>query len=125
MYQTIKLIHISCAVISLTGFTIRGLLALTGSSYLQQRWLKTVPHLVDTLLLGSAVYLATASHQYPLQNDWLTAKVLALVVYIVAGMWVMRFAQTQTQRVSAYLLAITSFSYIVAVALSRNPIPWH
>lgn len=125
MYQTIKLIHISCAVISVTGFTLRGLLALTGSNYLQQRWLKVVPHLVDTLLLASAVYLATASRQYPLQSDWLTAKVLALLVYIIAGMWVMRFAQTQTQRISAYLLALGSFSYIVAVALSRNPIPWH
>ena len=124
MYQTIKLIHISCAVISLTGFTIRGLLALIESSYLQQRWLKIGPHLVDTLLLGSAIYLALASGQYPLQNDWLTAKLLALLVYIVAGMWVMRFAKTLPQRLLAYTIAIASFSYIVAVALSRNPVPW-
>jgi uncharacterized membrane protein SirB2 len=124
VYQTIKLIHISCAVISLTGFTIRGLLALMESSYLQQRWLKIGPHLVDTLLLGSAIYLAIASRQYPGQDSWLTAKFLALLVYIVAGMWVMRFAKTQSQRLVAYLIAITSFSYIVAVALSRNPTPW-
>ena len=124
MYQTIKLIHISCAVISLTGFTIRGLLALMESSYLQQRWLKIGPHLVDTLLLGSAIYLAIASRQYPGQDDWLTAKLVALLLYIVAGMWVMRFAKTQSQRLVAYLIAITSFSYIVAVALNRNPVPW-
>ena len=124
MYQTIKLIHISCAVISLTGFTIRGLLALMESSYLQQRWLKIGPHLVDTLLLGSAIYLAIASRQYPGQDDWLTAKLVALLLYIVAGMWVMRFAKTQSQRLTAYIIAIASFSYIVAVALSRNPVPW-
>jgi uncharacterized membrane protein SirB2 len=124
VYQTIKLIHISCAVISLTGFTIRGLLALMESSYLQQRWLKIGPHLVDTLLLGSAIYLAMASRQYPGQDGWLTAKFLALLVYIVAGMWVMRFAKTQSQRLAAYTIAIASFSYILAVALSRNPVPW-
>jgi uncharacterized membrane protein SirB2 len=124
VYQTIKLIHISCAVISLTGFTIRGLLALMESSYLQQRWLKIGPHLVDTLLLGSAIYLAIASRQYPGQDDWLTAKLVALLLYIVAGMWVMRFAKTQSQRLTAYIIAIASFSYIVAVALSRNPVPW-
>jgi uncharacterized membrane protein SirB2 len=94
------------------------------SSYLQQRWLKIGPHLVDTLLLGSAIYLAIASRQYPGQDDWLTAKLVALLLYIVAGMWVMRFAKTQSQRLVAYLIAITSFSYIVAVALSRNPVPW-
>ena len=124
MYQTIKLIHISCAVISLTGFTIRGLLALMESSYLQQRWLKIGPHLVDILLLGSAIYLAIASRQYPGQDGWLTAKLVALLLYIIAGMWVMRFAKTQSQRLTAYIIAIASFSYIVAVALSRNPVPW-
>lgn len=124
MYQTVKLIHISCAVISLTGFTIRGMLALLESSYLQQRWLKVGPHLVDTLLLASAIYLAVASRQYPLQNGWLTAKLLALLLYIIAGMWVMRFAKNQQQRLLAYIVAIASFSYIIAVALSRNPTPW-
>jgi uncharacterized membrane protein SirB2 len=120
----VKLIHISCAVISLSGFTVRGMMALMGSTYLQQRWLKIVPHIVDTLLLASAVYLAMASRQYPVEQSWLTAKVLALLVYIVAGMWVMRFGQTQRQKASAYILALASFSYIVAVALTRSPTPW-
>ncbi len=122
-YETIKLIHISCAVVSLSGFTIRGLLKLCDSVYLQQRWLKVMPHIVDTLLLTSAGYLAYASRQYPFSNDWLSAKVLALLVYIAAGMVVMRFGKTQTQRVSAFLLAIASFSYIVAVALTRSVTP--
>lgn len=125
MYQTLKLIHISCAIISVTGFTVRGLMALMDSPYLQQRWLKITPHLVDTLLLGSAVYLAVASSQYPFEHSWLTAKVLALIVYILAGMWVMRFGKTLPQKLCAYILALASFSYIVAVALTRTPTPWN
>ena len=125
MYQTLKLIHISCAIISVTGFTVRGLMALMDSPYLQQRWLKITPHLVDTLLLGSAVYLAVASSQYPFEHSWLTAKVLALIVYILAGMWVMRFGKTRTQKLCAYILALASFSYIFAVALTRTPTPWN
>ena len=124
MYSSIKLIHITCAIISLTGFTIRGMMALANSSYLQRRWLRIAPHMVDTLLLASAVYLVIASGQYPLQNSWLMAKIVALLVYIIAGMWVMRFARTQAQRAIAYALAIASFSYIIAVALTRNPAPW-
>lgn len=124
MYQTIKLIHIGCAIISLSGFTVRGLLAIGGSAYLQQRWVRVLPHLVDTLLLSSAIYLAWVSQQYPFVAGWLTAKVLALLVYILAGMFVMRFAKTRRQRIVAYLIAIASFSYIIAVALSRSPQPW-
>ena len=52
------------------------------------------------------------------------AKILALLVYIIAGMWVLRFARTQAQRAIAFGLAIASFSYIIAVALTRNPAPW-
>ena len=52
--------------------------------HLQQRWVKIVPHLVDTLLLASAVALAVMSHQYPLANGWLTAKVAGLLIYIGA-----------------------------------------
>lgn len=99
-------------------------MALANSRYLQRRWLRIAPHMVDTLLLASAVYLVIASGLYPLQNSWLAAKILALLVYIIAGMWVMRFARTQAQRAIAYALAIASFSYIIAVALTRNPAPW-
>ena len=52
---------------------------------LQQRWVKIVPHVVDTLLLVSALTLVFWSDQYPFEQPWLTAKVLALIVYIALG----------------------------------------
>jgi uncharacterized membrane protein SirB2 len=124
MYLTIKSLHILCAVISITGFSLRGLLKLYKPTLLNQRWIRIVPHCVDATLLGSALYLAYASQQYPFIQPWLTAKILALLLYIFLGLIVMRFAASNQQRIIALLLALATFAYIVSVALSRQVLPW-
>jgi uncharacterized membrane protein SirB2 len=124
MYLTIKTLHISCAIISIFGFTLRGLCTLYKPQWLEARWIKIVPHCVDSILLGSAIYLAIQSQQYPLENDWLTAKVTALLVYIGLGMVVIRFAKSPRQRLIAFCLALVTFAYIVVVAITRSPTPW-
>ena len=78
-YLALRHIHIACVVLSGSGFFVRGVLMSCASPLLAQRWLRVVPHAIDTLLLGSAVLLAVQSGQYPLAQDWLTAKVLALL----------------------------------------------
>jgi len=97
---------------------------LNSSNYSQQRWLKVVPHIIDTVLLGSAVYLAVQSQQYPITNHWLSAKIIGLLLYIGFGMIVMRFGKTFRQQLFGFFMALLSFTYIVSVALTRNPLPW-
>ena len=75
----------TCAGISIGLFAARGGMQMAGIDWRQWRWLRVVPHLNDTVLLSAAVALALASHQYPLAQPWLTAKVVALVVYVFAG----------------------------------------
>lgn len=97
---------------------------LRASPLLQRRWVRTLPHVVDTLLLASALIMALMTGQYPFAAGWLTAKVLALAVYIGLGMVAMRFGRTRKIRAAAWLAAQAVFFYIVAVALTRNPLPW-
>jgi uncharacterized membrane protein SirB2 len=124
MYLVIKTIHILTAVISISGFTLRGLLLLNNSPVMKQKWVRIVPHVNDTVLLACALYLATISEQYPFQSDWLTAKLVALFAYIILGMMAFRFAKTRGGRITAFLLAILSFAYIVSVALTRQALPF-
>jgi uncharacterized membrane protein SirB2 len=124
MYLVIKTIHIITAVISISGFTLRGLLLLNDSPLMKQKWVRIVPHVNDTVLLACAIYLATISGQYPFQSDWLTAKLVALFAYIILGMMAFRFARTRSGRITAFLLAILSFAYIVSVALTRQAVPF-
>ena len=123
-YATLKLIHVSCVVSSYALFFIRGVWMLRDSSLLRRRWVRIVPHVIDTLLLGSAITLALMLRQYPFVADWITAKVVALFGYIGLGMVALRFARTRRTQLAAWLAAQVVFIYIVAVALTRNPLPW-
>lgn len=121
-YLALKHLHLTCVVLSGTGFFLRGLWMLLDSPLLQRRWVRIAPHLIDTLLLGSAVAMAVLSAQYPFVQDWLTAKVLGLLVYILCGAVALRRGRTKRQRAVFYLLALAVFAWIVSVALTRDPL---
>ena len=84
-YLTARSVHITAVTVSIGLFMLRGLWMLSCSRYLQQPWTRVVPHVIDTVLLASAVVLAVSLRQYPFVQPWLTAKVLALLVYIGLG----------------------------------------
>lgn len=120
----LKLVHVGAAFLSYVLFFVRGIWMMMGSPLLRQRWVRIVPHVNDTLLLAAAIWLAILIHQYPGVHGWLTAKVAGLLVYIALGMFALRFGRTGPVRVAAWLAAQVVFVYIVAVALTRNPLPW-
>ena len=117
----LKTLHMTCAALSIGGYCWRGVLMLRDSPLLQARLVRIVPHIVDTLLLVSAVLLALRIHQYPFVQSWLTAKVLALVAYIIVGAIGLRYGRTKRVRAVAFAMAIVIFAYIVGVALTRSP----
>lgn len=119
-YLAVKHLHITFAVLSGSFFVLRGLWMLNDSALLRRRWVKVVPHVVDTLLLGSALVMVFWSGQYPFVKPWLTAKVLALVLYIVLGTLALKRGKTRGVRTFALLAALATFFYIVAVALTRQ-----
>lgn len=120
----LKAVHVGCAALSLAGFVARGIGMLRGAAWRQRRWVKIAPHVVDTLLLASAIGLALAVRQYPFMHGWLTAKLLALVGYIVLGSIALKYGATRTVRLGAWLAALAVFGYIVAVAVTRQTIPF-
>ena len=75
--------HISFAALSILFFTLRGYWMLSTPEMLKRRWVRIAPHVIDTLLLVSAIALTITVNQYPLTHSWLTAKLIALVAYIV------------------------------------------
>lgn len=121
-YATIRAIHVGCAVLSIAGFAARGMLMLIGSPLLAARFVRVAPHVVDSLLLASALALAWMSGQYPFEQDWLTAKVLALVAYIGLGTVALKRGRSKAVRATAFALALATVLYIVCVALARDPL---
>lgn len=123
-YILLKHLHITCAAASYALFLLRGIWMLRDSSVMRQHWVKIAPHAIDTLLLASAIALAYTIGQYPLADDWLTAKVAALLLYIALGFVALKYGRSKTVRLAAWLAAQAVFGYIVLVALHRNPIPF-
>ena len=122
-YSLIKIIHIICAILSISGFIIRGGLMMSHSLLLQHPVSKRLPHIIDSLLLATALIMIFMSSQYPFVLDWLTAKVIALLVYILLGMVALKWGKTRNIRIMAWVLAVLTFVYIVSVALSRSVLP--
>jgi uncharacterized membrane protein SirB2 len=119
-FEWLKWTHISCAFLSITGFTLRGYWKLTANPRLQRRSAKILPHCIDTLLLGSALGMLVIWQTSPLAFDWLVAKLLALLAYIVLGMIALRFGRQVGTRAAAYILALLSAGYIVSVAYTKE-----
>ena len=120
-YSTLKFIHAGSVIASYTLFFVRGVWMMRVPAMLERRWVKTVPHVIDTVLLVSAIALAVTIKQYPFAAPWLTAKVLALVVYIVLGTIALKRGKTMRVRMLTWIAAQLVFLYIVAVAITHNP----
>ena len=119
-YLLLKSIHMSAVFLSGTLFFIRGLWMLNGSVRLQQTWVKVVPHIIDTVLLASAIALTLRIQQYPLTSNWLTAKVVGLLLYIALGMIALKRGRSRQVRLFAWLAALVVFIYIMAVAVTHR-----
>ena len=123
-FLLLKTIHVSCAAISFTLFFLRGIWSMNGSPIMRQRWIKIVPHVVDTLLLASALAMVFIIGQYPFTDAWLTAKVIGLLLYIGLGSVALKYGKNKAVRLTAWLAAQLVFAYIVLVAISHNPLPF-
>jgi len=121
-YFAIKNVHVYSVLTSITLFALRGGLMLASSRWLETRFFKIAPHVVDTVLLTSALMLTSIIHQHPFVHAWLTVKVLALLVYIVLGSIAIRRGRTKTIRIAALLAALVVFGFIYTVARTHDPL---
>ena len=120
----LRIVHVAAATLSLALFLLRGAWMLLDSPRLQDRWVRVVPHVVDTVFLAAGIALAIRIAQYPFVHAWLTAKVFALVAYIVLGTIALKRGRTKAIRAAAFVAALATFAYIVGVARTRSPESW-
>lgn len=120
-YDTVKLVHQSAVALSVGGFFVRGLGALSGAAWVQKRLAKSLPQVVDTVLLLSALTLAWLAQLTPDRAPWLLAKVIGLVLYIALGMVALRPGRPLAVRCVAFLAALATVGWIISVAILKSP----
>lgn len=120
-YLTLKTIHQACAALSFVGFFARGAASLAGAAWIRGRAARTLPHVVDTALLASALGLAFTLRVEPVHAPWLAAKIGGLVAYIALGIVALRPGRGAPLRAAAWVAALAVFAWIVSVALTKQP----
>lgn len=121
-YLLVKTIHQTAVLLSVAGFFARGLGSLRGAAWVRSRAAKTWPHVVDTVLLGSALWLAWLLRLNPTDAPWLMAKIAGLVAYIGLGVIALRPGLPAAVRGAAWVAALATFGWIVSVAITKNPL---
>jgi uncharacterized membrane protein SirB2 len=117
-------VHLASAMLSLGGFVTRGVWMLRTSPRLRAPLTRVLPHVIDTLLLFSGLWLAFRLRLSPLQHPWFAAKLVAVAVYIGFGMLALRHGRTKRVRATAFVVALMIFLYILSVALTHRVAPY-
>ncbi|KQN61798.1 siroheme synthase [Erwinia sp. E602] len=124
-YLPLKHFHLLTVVLTALMFILRFCWLLRGSPLLQQRWVRIIPHLNDTLLLLSGVLLVTVTHFYPFspQGSWLTEKLFGVIIYIALGFIALgKRPRAQKVRWIAFIVALAALVAIVRIATTKMPL---
>ena len=124
MYQTIKTLHAGAALLTVSGFLLRGIWMFSGSALLQHRATRILPHIIDTLFLLTGVYLLTQIGAGTLSQPWMLCKLAGLVAYIGLAIVALKRGRTPAIRATAFIAALAVFAYAYGVSLSRSPASW-
>ncbi len=118
-YMMLKHLHMTFALLSALGFLLRGIWMMMDSPLLQKKLTRILPHVIDTLLLATAVALIIISHQYPFVVPWLTWKLLLVIVYIGLGVFALRGAKTKRARTGLFVLNLGVLAAIFWLAVAK------
>lgn len=121
-YLEIRHVHIGSALISGSLLLLRAL----AFNLFNMRWpmaapLRYLSWTVDTVLLTAALMLMTITGLDPVQDSWLTVKVLLIVVYVLLGYYALR-AKTRRNRLISLAAAAATFGFIYSIARAHHPL---
>ncbi|WP_022729087.1 SirB2 family protein [Fodinicurvata sediminis] len=121
-YSEIRLVHIWAVLASGGLFLLRGLALFAGTRWYMAALVRYLSYTIDTILLTAALILMTIVQQYPVFDDWLTVKVLLLVVYILLGYYAFWKARSRMMQVGAWLAALLVYAFIFSIARAHHPL---
>ena len=122
MYMMAKHLHLTAVALSILFFIFRFIWSQFDATALSKKWVKIAPHIIDTVLLASAIWLCIILSQYPLVNAWLTFKVIGVVLYIVFGLFALKKAKTAVGRWAFFVAAIAVLIATAMVAVTKQPL---
>lgn len=118
----LKYLHIVSVAASFALFFVRGLWVMQSYPDSQEKWVRVLPHVVDAVLVLSAVAMLATSPLNGWPGDWLTVKLALIVVYAMLALYLFRGARALTTKILVWLLALLVLLFITAIAVLHNPL---
>ena len=121
-YSQIKWVHIIAVVCSGSLFFVRGLMLLNNMKIAMAAPVRYLSYSIDTVLLTTALMLATMLPSAMFANGWLLEKIILLLVYIVLGSFALKRSRNQNNRVWFFIAAISVYAFMFSVARAHHPL---
>lgn len=121
--MSLKHIHLLSIALSVFLLTLRYILMMMDSSVLHKKWLKIMPHIVDTVLLASGITLIFITGFIPFTPaaPWLTEKITCVLVYIALGFIALKLGKTKLIRSIAFFGALGWLYWAAHLAITKVP----
>lgn len=121
LYLPFKHSHIMLVAISIVFFIIRGALSITGKTWQEKKAVKISAHTIDTLLFITGITLMFITGFYPLEQAWLTVKLVLLVGYILFGVKTMKSPSLMKRRMY-FAAAVICVLFMFTIARTHHPL---
>jgi len=123
--QSVIHLHGLFVFLSLALFSLRGYWMLRDCPALQARWVKIAPHIVDTMLLLTALWAAWLMFwSHGTNPAFITVKIIGLIVYIGLGLVALKLGKTKAIRLTAFIAALAVYVYLMAVGVTMQVVPF-
>ena len=123
--QSIIHLHGLFVILSLVLFSLRGYWMLRECPALQARWVKIAPHIIDTLLLLTALWATWLMFwSHGTHPAFITVKIIGLIVYIGLGLVALKLGKNKAIRLVAFIAALSVYAYLIAVGVTMRVVPF-
>ena len=117
MFLALKGLHLIAITLSVAMFVTRGTMLVRHSPRLDDKFIRTAPNYIDGLLVVSALGTAIVIGWYPFVDAWVTAKLLATLVYLG-----LTHAGYHGRKARIHNLAVIPLIYLAATVACHDPL---
>ena len=126
LFNILITLHLTSVALTISLFTLRYWWRWSNNPRFQARWVRVLPHIVDSVLLLSGVGLIALTGYLPftVKGAWLTEKLFGVIIYIVLGFIALGRHRPRSQQTGfiAFLLGLVVLYIIIKLATTRIPL---
>lgn len=123
MYASLLLLHKLAVLTSIAVFFVRGLGVIYDREWVKRKPVKVVPHIIDTLLIASAIGIVIVT-PFAFSDPWILVKLIGVFVYVGLSVAVFKIAKSRVQRALFWVLNLAVLFFLVAVAVEKQVWPF-